>query len=178
MLFFLPHWREGRRHKTLSGERYILCAVLCLVAQSCLSLCHPVDCGPPGSSVHGDAPGKNTGVGCHALFQRFFLTQRSNPGLWHCKQILYHPNHQGSPRKLEWVAYPFFRGSSPPGNQTEVSCIEGEFFTSWATRGVPGYTITRTWSLHVPLIVTGSLAFKPCSVQWIPLWSISPRRVC
>ena len=40
--------------------------VLCLVAQSCPALCNPLECGPPGSSVHGDSPGKNTGVGCHA----------------------------------------------------------------------------------------------------------------
>ena len=37
--------------------------MLCLVAQSCLTLCDPMDCSPPGSSVHGDFPGKNTGVG-------------------------------------------------------------------------------------------------------------------
>ena len=43
------------------------CAVLCLVSQSCPSLCNPMDCSPPGSSVHGDSPGKKTGVGCHAL---------------------------------------------------------------------------------------------------------------
>ena len=41
---------------------------LCLVAQSCPTLCDPMDCSPPGSSVHGDSQGKNTGVGCHALF--------------------------------------------------------------------------------------------------------------
>ena len=40
-------------------------AVLCLVAQSCLTLCNPMDCNLPGSSVHGDSPGKNTGLGCH-----------------------------------------------------------------------------------------------------------------
>ena len=40
--------------------------VLCLVAQSCLTLCIPIDCSLPGSSVHGDFPGKNTGVGCYA----------------------------------------------------------------------------------------------------------------
>ena len=34
-----------------------------LVAQSCLTLCNPMDCSPPGSFVHGDSPGKNTGVG-------------------------------------------------------------------------------------------------------------------
>ena len=37
-------------------------AVLCLVAQSCLTLCNPMDCSPPGTSVHGDSLGKNTGV--------------------------------------------------------------------------------------------------------------------
>ena len=42
---------------------------MCLAAQSCPILCDPVDCRPPGSSVHGDSPGKNTGVGCHALIQ-------------------------------------------------------------------------------------------------------------
>ena len=41
--------------------------VLCLVAQKCPTLCDPMECSPPGSSVHGDSPGKNTGVGCHAL---------------------------------------------------------------------------------------------------------------
>ena len=41
-----------------------LCAVLCLVAQSCPTLWDPMDCSPSGSSVHQDSPGKNTGVGC------------------------------------------------------------------------------------------------------------------
>ena len=41
--------------------------MLCLVAQLCPALCDPVDCSPPGSSVQGASPGKNTGVGCHAL---------------------------------------------------------------------------------------------------------------
>ena len=49
-----------------------------------------MDCSPPGSSVHGDSPDKNTGVGCHSLLQGIFLTQRSNPGLLHCRKILYH----------------------------------------------------------------------------------------
>jgi len=40
-----------------------------------------MDCSPPGSSVHGDSPGKNTGVGCHALLQGIFPTQGLNPGL-------------------------------------------------------------------------------------------------
>ena len=45
--------------------------VLCLVAQ-CPALCDPMDCSPLGSSVHGDSPGKNTGVSCHALIWGIF----------------------------------------------------------------------------------------------------------
>ena len=55
-----------------------------------------MDCSPPGSSVHRDSPGKNTGVGHHALLQGIFPTQRSNPGLPHCREILYCLSHQGS----------------------------------------------------------------------------------
>ena len=98
-------------------------SVLCLVAHSCLTLCGPMDSSPPGLSVHGDSPGKKTGLDWHALLQGIFPTQGSNPGLPHCEQILYHLSHQGNPRILEWVAYPFSRGSSWPRNQTGVSCI-------------------------------------------------------
>ena len=64
-----------------------LCAVLCWVAQSCLTLCDPMDYCSPGSVVHGDSPGKKTGVGCHALLQGIFPTQGLNPGLLHCRWI-------------------------------------------------------------------------------------------
>ena len=47
--------------------------------QLCPAFCDPMDCSPPGSFVHGGSPGKNTGVGFHALFQEIFLTQGSNP---------------------------------------------------------------------------------------------------
>ena len=70
---------------------------MCLVAQSCLTLCDPMDCTLPGSSVHGDSSGKNTGMSCHALLQGIFPTQESNPGLPHCSQALYRLSHQGSP---------------------------------------------------------------------------------
>ena len=107
--------------------------MLCLVAQSCPTLCDPMDCGPPGSPVHGDPPGKNTGVGCQALLHGIFPTQGWNPGLPNCMQILYHLSHQGSPRILGWIAYSFSSGTSQPMNWTVVSCIAGGFFTSWST---------------------------------------------
>ena len=122
-----PHVFWGQRDFNLNS-------VLCWVTQSCPTLCDPKNCSLQGSSVHWDFPGKNTRVGCHTLLQGIFPTQGSNLGLLHCRQILYHLCHQGSPRILEWVAYPFSRGSSWPSNQTRVSCIAGRFFTSWATR--------------------------------------------
>ena len=73
------------------------CAVLCLVARSCLTLCDPMDSSPPGFSVHGDSPGKNTRLGCHALHQGIFPIQGSNWGLPHCRWILYHLSHQRIP---------------------------------------------------------------------------------
>ena len=63
-----------------------------------------------------------------------FPTQGSNPGVPHCKQILYQPSYKGSPRKLEWVAYPFSSRFSQPRNQTWLSCNAGIFFTNWAMR--------------------------------------------
>ena len=71
--------------------------VLGLVAHSCLTLCDPLDCDPPCSSVHGDSPGKNTGMSCHGLLQGIFPTQGPSPGLPHRRRILHHLSHQGSP---------------------------------------------------------------------------------
>ena len=69
---------------------------------------------PPGKS-------KNTGLGSLSLLQGIFPTQGSNPGLPHYRWILYCLSHQGSPRILDWVAYPFSRGTSQPRNQTSTS---------------------------------------------------------
>ena len=122
-------------------------AVLWLVTQLCPSLCNPMNCSLSGSSVHGNSPGKSTGMGCQALLQGIFSTHGSNPGLPHFRQILYHLNHQGSPRILEWVAYSFSRGSSWPRNWTGASCIAGGFFTSWATRETNS-VIYNLWKQH------------------------------
>ena len=77
-----------------------------------------------------NSPGQNTGVGSLSLLQGIFPTQGSNPGLPHCRQILYQLSHKGSPKIQEWVAYPFSRGSSQPRDRTQVSHIAGRFFTS------------------------------------------------
>ena len=81
-----------------------------------------------------NSPGQNTGVGSLSLLQVTVPTQGSNTGLPHCRWILYQWSHQGSPRILEWVVYPFSSRSSQPRNQTGVSCIAGRFFTNWTIR--------------------------------------------
>ena len=87
---------------------------------------------PHGLYSPWDSPGRNTGVDNLSLLQGIFPTKGSNPGLPHCRQILYQLSHKGSPRILEWVAYLFSSGSSRPRNQTQVSCIASGFFTNWA----------------------------------------------
>ena len=95
-------------------------------AQLCLTLCEQ------------NSPGQNSGVGSLSLLWGIFPTQGLNPSLLHCRQILYQLNHEEGPIMLEWVAYPFSRGSSWSRNRTRVSCIAGGFFTNWAIREAPG----------------------------------------
>ena len=82
-------------HRFIILNSNFSCVCLCLVAQSCPTR-DPMYCSPPGSSVRRDSPGKHTGVHCQASIQEFLPTQVSNPGLPHCRQILYHLSHQGS----------------------------------------------------------------------------------
>ena len=89
------------------------------VTQSCPTL------RPHGLYSPRNSPGQNTGVGSLSLPQGIFPTQGLNPGLPHCRWILYHLSHQGSPRIPEWVAYPFSRGSSQPRNRARVSRTAG-----------------------------------------------------
>ena len=89
------------KKKNMKGWRYYgLNYVLCCAERNCSVVCNSMRCSPSGSSVLGDSPDKNTRVGCHALLQRIFPTQGSNPGLLHCRQILYHLSHQRSPNNV------------------------------------------------------------------------------
>ena len=85
-----------------------------------------MDYSPPDSSVYGDSPGKNTTrVGCHALLQRIFPTQESNPGLPNCRQILYHLSHQGSPEHWS-VTYPFSGNLLDPGIESGSPALQAD----------------------------------------------------
>ena len=100
--------------------------------QSCPTLCHPTD-----YTVPGILQARILEWVASSFLQGIFPTQRLNPCVPNCRWLLYRLNHQGSPRILEWVPYPFSRGLSQPRNRTEVSCIAGGFFTSRVTREGP-----------------------------------------
>ena len=104
---------------------------------------------PHGLYSPWNSPGQNTGVGSLSLLQQIFPTQGSNPGLLHCRWILYQLKHKGSPRILEWVAFSFSRGPSWPRNRTGVSCIAGGFFTNWAIRKAPIKCISQYISISM-----------------------------
>ena len=75
----------------------------------------------PGSSVHGDSPGKDTGVGSLSLLQGLFPTQESNPGLPHCRQILYQLSYQYLPRK--YLLEIFTKMSHKKKTEKPVRCV-------------------------------------------------------
>ena len=101
------------------------------------TLCDPMDCSQPRSSIHGDSPDKNTGVGCYALLHRIFPIHGSNLGLLHCRWIPYYLSYQGSPRILEWVS---------------LSLLQGNFLTQESNWGL----LHCRWILH-QLSYLGSL---------------------
>ena len=123
---------------------------VCFVIQSCLTLREPMDCSLPGSSVLGDSPGKNTGMGSLSLLQWIFPTQETNRGLLHCRQILYQLSYQGSPEGHSVVSNSVQPHRRPPtrpphlwdspGKNTGVgshSFLQGIFPTQGSNPGLP-----------------------------------------
>ena len=91
-------------HYLLTSEPHSPRKILVVVVQllSCVRLLRP-HLQPTGSSVHGNFPGKNTGVSCHFLLQEIFLAQGSSPYLLRlllCRWILYRQCHLGSLSKI------------------------------------------------------------------------------
>ena len=76
------------------------CVCVCVRAQSCTTLCNPMDCSPARLLCPWDSTGENTGVGSHALLHRIFPTHGLNPCLLHCRLILYSLSRKGSPLAL------------------------------------------------------------------------------
>ena len=119
---------------------------------------------PHGLYSPWNSPGQNTGVGSLSLLRGIFPTQRLNPGLPHCRQILHQLSYKGSPRILEWVAYPFSRGSSRTRNvnrgllhcrrilyQLSYQDETGAYYTEWSKperKTSIQYTNSYIWTLE------------------------------
>ena len=115
-------------------------------AHLCLTLCDPKDGNPPGSSVHGISQGKDTGVRNHSLLQGIFPTQGSNLSLLHCRQILYHLSHQGSPQSVVFVLKSKVKHTSGEGNGNplQYSCLENSMDRADWQATVHG--ATKSWT--------------------------------
>ena len=123
-------WKMGK-DQIPGGVLYVRSKVGTMV--KVISESHSVvshSCDPHGLYSPWNSPGQNTAVSSLSLLQKIFQTQESNPGLSHCRRICYQLSHKGSPRILEWLAYPFSSRSSRRRNQTGVSCVAGGFFTN------------------------------------------------
>ena len=108
---------------------FSLCVLSCSVVSDSLTLCKAMDCRLPSSSVHGDSPGQNTGVGSLFLLQGIFPSQGSNPGLLHWRWILYHLSYReawgifqthGSPLNLRYTCLCLYLKVYPSIEKTSV----------------------------------------------------------
>ena len=152
--------------------------MLCLVAESRLAFCDPMDCSSPGSSVHGNSPGKNTGVHCHALLQG--IKPRS-PTL----RVDYCLSHQRSPRILEKGVSSLRELPDPgiePGSLLQVDSLPAELpgkpeVTSigWGLLGLERNPMTlwvwceQRWQILMMRAGPGSRNFNSRVLIWL-LW--------
>ena len=105
------------------------------VTQLCLTLCDPID-----STVHGILQARLLEWVVIPFSRVIFPSQGLNPGLPHCRQILYQLSHQGSPRVLEWVAYPFSSRSSWSRNQAGSPALQADSLPT-ELLGKPSYIV-------------------------------------
>ena len=143
-----------------------------------------MDCSLTDSSVHGDSPGKNTGVGFHALLQGIFPTQGLNPGLLQCRQSLYCLSHQGSPSWAQpaWIQPTIFCWWAKHGDALKLdqtlrsthkslllivicpSCGHAGFFTGFSP------------APHIPLQAHASvLLWNTCLTASLGIWPLHLR---
>ena len=138
-----------------SVEYMQIYAMLCLVAQSCPTLCDCVDCSPPGSSVHEGSSGKNTGVGCHALLQGNFPNLGSNPGIPHCKWIFTIWATKEA-QVIKWLILKLESGFLVKYSFNYIANYFLQFSTVWCVRSLilsEKYLITMIHQFHRPKLV-------------------------
>ena len=139
----------------------------CFVAQLFLTLCDPMACSPPGSSVHGHSPGNNIAVSCHALLQGIFPTQGSDPGLPHWRQILYCLSHKGSPYKNSRSSLKNKKilTHAKTRMKPEASLV------AQMVKNLPGVQETWVWSLGREDPLKKGMATHPNIIAWRTAWT-------
>ena len=109
---------------------------ICLVIQSCATLCDPIHCSPPGSSVRGHSSGRNTGVGCHAVLQAIFPTKPKSPTL----QVDSSPSEPpGKPKvkqhinnRADSITFQNPAGAAKRGLHQFVLCVASTSILTWS----------------------------------------------
>ena len=131
-----------------------------------------MDCSPPGSSAHGDGPGKNTRVGCHALLQEIFPIQESNGGLPHCRWILCQLSCQThtTPHPHPPPSHPLFsHPPPPPPTHLPSRCIH----FSPCTQLFGAFSVPGTHNHQKPPLVALSpirqAGAEGCALRFLPL---------
>ena len=148
-------------------------SMLCLAAQSRPTLCDPMDCSPPGSSVHGILQARI--LEWAAMPSSRGSSQPRNQT--HVSHITGDSlSHEGSPGILGWVAYPFSRETSWLKNWTGVSCIVGRFFYQLSYPGSPLFTYVYEcihWRVYVYIFIYNICVYTyihthtyTCFVSW------------
>ena len=142
--------------------------MLGLVIQSCPTLCEPLDCSPPGFSVNGDSPGKNTGVGCRALLQGIFPILRAELRSPTLQADSLPSESPGKPKNTGVGSLSLLQGNFPTQelNWRILHC--GRFFASWATREVQD-----TYFIGVSLVNAYKYA---CVSKWTRVCDKHPPR--
>ena len=115
--------------------------MLCLVIQSCLTLCDSMDCSPLGFSVHGDSSGKDTRVHCHALLQGVFPKPGTEPRSPAFQADSLSPEPPGKPLMwyIIWQMYyctPFEKPLTKVTSCSKIASMEGQSVNIFMTLGL------------------------------------------
>ena len=125
--------------------------MLCLVTQLCSTLHDPMDYSPLGSSVHGDSPGKNTGVGSRSLLQGIFPTQGSNSGLPHCMWIFLSSEAPEKPKNTGVSSLSLLQGIflTKQSNQGFLHCRQILYQLSYQESPSAANFLAMIWGYHI-----------------------------
>ena len=121
----LNKWKDIHINGTLNIVKMVcVCVCVCvyLVAQLYLTLCNGLQ--PARLLCPWNFPGKNTGVVSHSLLQGIFPTHGSNPGLLHCRWILYYLSHQGNPVETIMLAKLIYILNAIPIKIPSAFCVD------------------------------------------------------